>query len=949
MAVRVDDSRDIQGAYEDRFKNADDLRSAENQSSDSYDDANHQQDRSEKQPEDISNSIRNKEESADSGYINNFTGGKKTKNRFSAKNLKKAGPIGLIITVMISVAGVVSFFGGPGMLVVNFVEVLTEKFNYQLGSIESRHQKIVKAKLKNTTTGVCSVVNVRCKYATFSDKELKNLKKAGFEVDVDSKTKITGRNKINSLKLPGGEAITAENFSSEMKKNSKFNAAMKQAYSMKFSSMSDKVFHKVAKKFGVSKKAPFEDGVDDKKRKLTIEENTKSGKVDTTAAKVCDEGNCSDEEKKRQSEANGRAKEAQDLTEGSAKSGSNLADDVIEDNAEAIAKGAAKSASGTAAKTALSAVKITGPIDNACMVYGWVKTISYVAKTLRHAQMIRYAMTFLTTASMIKAGTAKPDDVRYLGEILTKVVVNGDGVRSKSATDSFGFRYAAYGDSGIDAKASTAVAGANFGGKIQGTIDYILSQLGSRRAADETCHLLANPIVQVGSLVAGAISFFFGVGEAKLTFQLAMAPLIAVASAILPAMIGDLLAGRLVDDKTYGERSGNLITSGTGGMLSKVAGFGGNSILKKDEARAYMQVQREAVLSYAEYDRQRLSPFDISSPNTFLGSIYTQFLPYVYSGSTPMNILSSFSSIVSKTAKNFVSPPIHAATKESYSECSDPYYKELGIATDPFCNPVVGIPPQYLSAEPEAVIDRLTKEHNAIDENSGNPSSQEYKDFVKNCIERDDPFGASQADEVDKSSDCFIDSQFKADMYVHYVDQRANDIGENDLPSSAAASTDSSSSGDGSEGGVSGGESSQPSRDGWSLPIENGRKTSLMWHQQGSKGLHKGIDFPAPVGTPVTAAHDGKVTMVRNMGSCGWATAITAEGIPGIWHAHQHMDPTVKEGDTVKRGQRIGAVGKFCGTGHHLHFSIETASRVSAYADSGSKDTSKDPKGYIPL
>ena len=186
-------------------------------------------------------------------------------------------------------------------------------------------------------------------------------------------------------------------------------------------------------------------------------------------------------------------------------------------------------------------------------------------------------------------------------------------------------------------------------------------------------------------------------------------------------------------------------------------------------------------------------------------------------------------------------------------------------------------------------------------------------------------------------------------MYVHYIDQRANDIGENDLPSSAAASTDSSSSGDGSEGGASGGESSQPSRDGWSLPIENGRKTSLMWHQQGSKGLHKGIDFPAPVGTPVTAAHDGKVTMVRNMGSCGWATAITAEGIPGIWHAYQHMDPTVKEGDTVKRGQRIGAVGKFCGTGHHLHFSIETASRVSAYADSGSKDTSKDPKGYIPL
>lgn len=137
-----------------------------------------------------------------------------------------------------------------------------------------------------------------------------------------------------------------------------------------------------------------------------------------------------------------------------------------------------------------------------------------------------------------------------------------------------------------------------------------------------------------------------------------------------------------------------------------------------------------------------------------------------------------------------------------------------------------------------------------------------------------------------------------------------------------------------------------PSKDGWSSPMN--APITFGYHKTGRRGLHKGIDFGAPRGTPVYSAHDGEVTMVRDMGSCGWATAITAEGVNGIWHAYQHMDPSVKVGDRVRRGQQIGVVGRFCGSGHHLHFSIETANRVSAYTDSGANDTSKDPALYLP-
>ena len=1127
MAVRVDDSRDIQGAYEDRFNRAGELNSAEAASDDSYIDAG--LDQAEAYANDPSNSVRDKEESTDSGYVNNFTGNI-DKVRTVGKVMKVGGPAGIILAVLIGLAGVVSFFGGPGLLIVNLAEVMTEKFNYQLGSMEIRNQRLLNAKLNNTTTGKCgTVISIRCKYTTFSDKELENFKKAGVEVNTEGKS-VLGRHKVSSLTVED-RIVLPKDFLSEMSTNSKFSAAMKRAYNMKYAGMSDKIFNSVTKKLGISKKAPFEEGSDDEKRKATIEEDTKEGKASTNSSDVkCkDPEKCTPEEEAAKKRASNGADTANDLTEHGAKSTLNQADEIISENADTLAKGTKEIGSEIAQKSVVGAassiIKITGPVDNACMVYGWTKTISYVAKTVRAIQMARYAMIFLSTASMIKAGDARPEDVAYLGNIITQVV-SINGKKTKSATDSFGYRYAAHGDKGIDDAASTAVAGASFGGTIQAVVDTILTPLkavGGRKAMDKACNILGNPIVQVGSAIVGIASFFVGVGEFKLSAQMVIAPLIAIVGAILPAMIGEMLAGQIVGDNTYGERAGNLITSGSGGMLSKVASNGGNSILSKKDAMAYMGIQKQVLASYAEYDRSTHSPFDASNPNTFLGSIYTRFSPYLYNSNSPQDFIGSTFGIISSISSNLLSPITRAENTEEFNECKDAALTEFDIAADPFCNPVVGIPPQYLGVDPADLTDRMASK-GLIDETSGEPKSDNYKKFVTDCITREDPYGTSKDGEEDSTGGCFIDSQDKADMYLHYIDQRALDISENGLPSPTGGSSSNENANPGggdnstcAEGTIdmgmydnahddgtkqsiklcalpnlpapgyatspyyssikaadpnkqaeatgkalvnarASGDAYQmiqaaiqdgvnlkvegssafrsyehqvelrkdwcargdcggaaqpgysnhemglaidfdlpgtahsatrtnskelrwlranankfgyddtvmpkedwhwaytkkdtgnpPSTDGWSLPISNGGKTSLMWHQQASKGLHKGVDFPAPIGTPVTAAHDGKVTMVRDMGSCGWATAITADGVDGIWHAYQHMNPTVKEGDTVKRGQVIGRVGTFCGSGYHLHFSIETANRVSAYADSGANDTSKDPKGYLPL
>lgn len=92
----------------------------------------------------------------------------------------------------------------------------------------------------------------------------------------------------------------------------------------------------------------------------------------------------------------------------------------------------------------------------------------------------------------------------------------------------------------------------------------------------------------------------------------------------------------------------------------------------------------------------------------------------------------------------------------------------------------------------------------------------------------------------------------------------------------------------------------------------------------GRMRAHNGVDFAAPVGTPVRAVADGVVEVASWRGAAGRMVKIRHGERYATAYLHlSKIAPEVRVGSRVARGQTIGAVGMSgLATGPHLHFSL---------------------------
>ena len=88
---------------------------------------------------------------------------------------------------------------------------------------------------------------------------------------------------------------------------------------------------------------------------------------------------------------------------------------------------------------------------------------------------------------------------------------------------------------------------------------------------------------------------------------------------------------------------------------------------------------------------------------------------------------------------------------------------------------------------------------------------------------------------------------------------------------------------------------------------------------------HNGVDFSAPVGTPVEAPAPGRVALAEDLYFSGGTVILDHGG--GLFTSYFHLSKIdVAEGDVVEPGRRLGAVGATGRvTGPHLHWSARLA------------------------
>jgi murein DD-endopeptidase MepM/ murein hydrolase activator NlpD len=92
---------------------------------------------------------------------------------------------------------------------------------------------------------------------------------------------------------------------------------------------------------------------------------------------------------------------------------------------------------------------------------------------------------------------------------------------------------------------------------------------------------------------------------------------------------------------------------------------------------------------------------------------------------------------------------------------------------------------------------------------------------------------------------------------------------------------------------------------------------------------HNGVDFAAPLDTPIIAAGKGTVIYASFSGSCsrcGYGNVVKIDHGDGLVTHYAHLNgfaPGITPGATVTQGQMIGYLGSTgSSTGPHLHFEI---------------------------
>ena len=791
--------------------------------------------------------------------------------------LRKFGPAGGVGVVGIVITAILGSIG-PASLLVNLKENFVENFDQQAVSAEVRSRKLLVRRLSgDVTTNSCRYINVVCRrYIKPSPRLLKRLGEVNIKA-IDKNGKIIAKQRLLAgirpaeWEFPDGKRVPPKGFATALNEDAAARSAFRRAYNPRWANWVDDVAVKFFSSMGLSKAVP-------------------------------DKLSDADTPEKRQSLVD-------DLGKGDASTNRQTLEVDINEKTDRFAKSSSK-------KLAKSPDSVLLSAQVACLGAQVPSIASSVVRAYRMRQIFRVGLMFLTVADSIKAGEATAEQVSYAGSLLTKVV------REKSAMDG-AMLYGIMGDK--SAVTSSKSVGRFIPGSGLGTLDK-LSGFSKNTAVKKVCNVTSSQDAQVALSALKVAKLSNPAGWISLVADLALLgadklgllePLIDKAISVGMGVVDELInwdevLKALVGDETeniQGEELGDVTVVAGATMMGSIANKGGNAALTPEQATAYHRdIVTPTRLAWAEEDRLTHSPFDASNPNTFLGSITTQLLPYYADFATISGSLNAFASLSLGSIKTALQPMTRAAQDNNWGLCTADYsIASSNAAAGPLCDVQFGIPQQYIDLDPVEIVENLYNS-NQIDTDGEIIRDSDLENWDLSCTNGDPVL-------LDA---CIIDNKEKASFSLYLIDKRMMDSMDNDIDE------------------TTGGALTESDTSSTAWPIDKKffdanpsdfLDSHVMFSGTFTSPYQKGaaVDISGQLGTPIYSMYDGVVTRT-NLCGAGDGMIIKSQVQGGtLLAAYGHgIKPRFSVGDPVKAGQQIldeGAAG--CKVfGAHLHLDM---------------------------
>ena len=310
---------------------------------------------------------------------------------------------------------------------VHIQEIITEKLNSASTSMNNRSVKVMKLKIKGTN---CSPAGLVCRMSKVTDRNIKNLEKAGFKVDLDEKESLFGRKKISKLTyIKDGRNIEINNSSKDIKniltKNPDVRQAFRRGFSGRFASFLDKSWQKLKGWFNFRKakkdnKGKTEEEIDEDIKKTA---NDHSKDEETDSKKLPDDkDDVDDKGKTKTQKGDGGTRKVKEKLK--------TYKDKLKKGARNVSEKAAMGLE--MLEGASSALNGLNAVDKVCGVYALVSMGWSVAKIAKVEVLAQFGLSFLSMASKIKAGEATQQEVTAQGNNLMGIANRKDSQENKN-------------------------------------------------------------------------------------------------------------------------------------------------------------------------------------------------------------------------------------------------------------------------------------------------------------------------------------------------------------------------------------------------------------------------------------------------------------------------------------------------------------------------------------